>query len=151
MGERFDSDKVRGGVGEKISELWMSKNMDSYVDVREDRRYQYIDVDYVAKECASVYHIEVKTDWVAYKTGNVALEMSSKGHDGCFKRTKADLIYIYIPQTDKLYEMNVRKTRGYIERNAPALLKMGDNAEGYLLKIGDLEESGCMNELRWEE
>lgn len=118
------------------------KGVRSVVDVRLDKRFQDEDVDFLIEDYnRQFWKVEVKTDSMAGRTGNIAYELeSSKTYHtpGCFEKTKADYIAYYIPQNEVVHIINVGLLRDYVKNTNHKLVEMGDNAIGYLLKIEEL-------------
>lgn len=111
-------------------------------DVREDYRFQLMDVDFLVMDAKrQVLWLEVKTDYHSQDTGNFVYEVSTSGNIGCFEKTKADTIAYYVPYSRNLYFLNVLALRNYVKTHELKKIRMGDNAEGYLLDIGDLERT----------
>lgn len=154
MESNFLNDLNTGEIGEeKVYEyLSLNKSVKRIEDVRKDKDYQCIDVDFVCydennKKCL----IEVKTDRKAHNTGNIVYEIiSNKYYNtvGCFEKTKADKIFYYLLNTDELYIINVKKLRIYVNKKYKNKNKeriMGDCAIGYLIPIKDLIDNNIMN------
>lgn len=94
----FEHDLWRGRKGEELFEKAMG---DRVTSVTEDGKYQKYDVDYL-DSCVCGW--EVKTDYMAYKTGNLAIEShtSTQGLSWLWK-SRADIFVFVIPQTEELY------------------------------------------------
>lgn len=94
----FEHDLWRGRKGEELFEKAMG---DRVTSVTEDGKYQKYDVDYL-DSCGLRW--EIKTDYMAYKTGNLALEShtSTQGLSWLWK-SSADIFAFVIPQTEELY------------------------------------------------
>ena len=150
--EKFNSDLQYGKAGEYIiyQYLLFQPNTSQLINVTDDEFFQENDIDFVWETVSGkVYKIELKTDRLAHKTGNIVYEYkSNKSYDtvGCFEKTKADYILYYIEKTNVLYWIKVESLREYIEKNKEklSLVNMGDNAIGYLipLKIVEAENMG---------
>ena len=109
------------------------------IDVRKDIYFQDLDIDFLAeKHSGVVIKYEVKTDRLAHKTGNLVYEETTSGNIGCLAKSHADYILYYLSQSNELYGFWLIDMRNYIKETQPELVEMGDNAEGYLLKIKDL-------------
>ena len=94
----FEHDLWRGRKGEELFEKAMG---DRVTNVTQDGKYQKDDVDYISS-CVCAW--EVKTDYMAYNTGNLALESrtSTQGLSWLWK-SRADIFVFAIPQTEELY------------------------------------------------
>lgn len=94
----FEHDLWRGRKGEELFEKAMG---DRVTNVTQDGKYQKDDVDYISS-CVCAW--EVKTDYMAYNTGNLALESrtSTQGLSWLWK-SRADIFVFVIPQTQELY------------------------------------------------
>lgn len=89
--------------------------------------------------------LEIKTDSMAHRTGNIAYEEFSHKNPGCFARTKADHIYYLLQETGDVYILNPENFRKFIaemkndKEKAKSLrvrpTRMGQGASGYLVPI----------------
>lgn len=124
------------------------KGIKEVFDVRDDKRFQNMDVDFLLMNLdRSVTWLEVKTDFRADETGNFVYEcISSKYQNsiGCFEKTQSDIIGYYVPNSGKLYLINTNALKNYVRTHSLKEIQMGDNALGYLLEIGDLERTGVI-------
>ena len=137
----FSQSLLEGESGEHViwNLLMKSKDVRSVVDVRQDKNFQEMDIDFLVENGERQFTpIEVKTDFKAQDTGNIVYELSTNGQIGCFQKTKARYIYYYIPAIKTAYMIDVKDLRTYIYRVRPEERKMGDNARGFLLPIRDL-------------
>lgn len=146
-GSKFQIDLERGKHGEDI----ILKNIPQIIvgikeiiDVREEKLFQLLDVDFifVTNKGKSIL-IEVKTDSLADKTGNIAYEyVSNKKFNtiGCFEKTKSDLILYYLENTNEMHIIKTKDLQEHIRRNKNKMCirPMGDSALGYLIKIETL-------------
>ena len=133
------------------------KGMDSTLDVLDVRYLKYfqnadIDFIHVLNNSLQVNFIEVKTDRMAHRTGNLPYEVISNhkiNSVGCFEKTLATHIFFYLSVTKQLYVLDVVKLREYVKDNEARLklINMGDNARGYLLKIVELINLGICTDL----
>lgn len=138
----FEQSLVDGALGELIVADFLSQKFKSVVDVRRDYNFQQMDVDFLVEDNLGQYKwVEVKTDFSAHETGKMVYELSTSNHIGCFEKTKAQWIAYYVAGSGRLYMISVKKLREYVRQNTDelTLIKMGDNAKGYLLDIGTLE------------
>ena len=137
----FEQSLREGESGEHIVWNILSKSQDvrSIVDVRQDKVFQEMDIDFLVENSARQFTpIEVKTDFKAHDTGNIVYELSTSGHIGCFEKTKARYIYYYVPGDQVVYMIDVKAMRTYVHQSRPEEKNMGDNAAGFLLPIRDL-------------
>ena len=150
--EKFLSDLEFGKIGEeKTLEYLYSRNFtQEVIDVRDDDFWRDNDVDFIliCKD-GDILKIETKTDRIAHKSKNLAYEVISNKHyntQGCFAKTKCDVMMYYLQETDEMYYINMGALRDYIEENKKdlALKPMGDNALGYLLRMNKLLEKEIM-------
>lgn len=144
--EKFNKDLNRGKVGEDVVKEYLNSLewVEDVEDVREEIKYQKEDIDFVVK---TSYNIEVKTDSLAHKTGNLAYEyISNKNYNsvGCFEKTKSDFIYYYLTESKELYIINTLSLQNYVAENKNNLkiIPMGDYALGFLIKLDTIIEKG---------
>ena len=69
------------------------------------------------------------------------LDVTTSGHMGCFEKTEAKYIAYYIPKSEEVHLIDVKKLRTYIHSIQPEPKNMGDNAMGFLLPIEDLKKN----------
>ena len=144
----FKRDLKTGERGEEIVVKYLESldDVEFIQDVRDVKGYQIHDIDFVVyTKKSKVIPIEVKSDTMAHRTGNIAYEVFSHkrlGTKGCLEKTKAKTVYYYLICTGELYSIDVKKLRDHVHINYKdkRLIAMGDNAEGYLIKIKELLE-----------
>ena len=144
--DKFQKDLNTGSIGEDIIfDFLQTRKMTKYVlDVRNDKFFQDIDIDFIQETINNnIIKIEVKTDTMAHRTGNLAYEHTSNKYYntiGCFEKTKSDYIFYYLTETNELYILSTIKLRNYVNSNKDNLreVRMGDNALGYLIKLNEL-------------
>lgn len=150
--EKFLSDIKVGEIGEEktLEYLYSRDFTQEVIDVRDDDFWRDNDVDFIliCKD-GDILKIEIKTDMIADKSKNLAYEVISNKHYntlGCFVKTKCDVMFYYLPNTDEMYYINMSMLRDYVEENKKnlTLVPMGDNALGYLLRINKLLEKEIM-------
>lgn len=142
----LDIDRGRTGEVDIINHL---KNNGCYgiIDLSDNKEYQSYDIDLVYfNKYGKLISAEIKTDYLAHKTGNIIYEKySSKSimSDGCFEKTKAMYIFYYIYHTNQLYIFNTISLRNYVNNHYKnsQLINCGDNALGYLIRINDLNKN----------
>ena len=114
----------------------------SVVDVRKDKNFQEQDIDFLVEDFDRQFTpVEVKTDYKAQVTGNLAYELSTSGNIGCFEKTQARYIIYYLPRIETAYFVEVSKLREFVKATKPKEINMGDYSKGYLLSIKDLTDS----------
>ncbi len=150
----FKIDLEVGKIGEEKSLTFLKNNDKVYEvkDVRDDKFWQTHDVDFiVTMNLGDIIKIEVKTDTLAHLTGNIAYEHTSNKYSrsiGCFRKTKADVIFYYLSKIDKLYQIDTYSLREYVDNHNFNDINMGDMALGYLIKIDLLEKNEIMKEIK---
>ncbi len=144
----FLKDLEFGKMGEKkvINKLTSYRNIKEVRDISNTKRgiEDDIDVELVYAD-GHVSTVEIKTDTMAHKTGNIAYEEFSHMNPGCFARTKANHIIYYLESTGEAYVLNPAKFRNFIQeiKNNKAKAnklnvrasRMGQGASGYLVPI----------------
>ena len=142
----FENDLLYGEVGENklIVYLFNDSKTKRVLDVRKDKYFQAADVDFLQElNDGSVNKIEVKSDRQAHKTGNIVYEVTSNGNAGCLKRSIADYVFYYVSESDEGYIISMRRLNALIAQNrALKVVKMGDNATGYLINIQEALNMG---------
>lgn len=150
----FLSDLEKGKFGEKvvISYLESRKNVNKVTDISNTKRGIDDDID-----CEIEYAdghtktIEIKTDLMAHKTGNIVFEEFSHKNPGCFARTKADYILYYVMETNEVYVLNPDGFRAFIKtvkEDAEMMKKlgvraarMGEGAYGCIIPIKSIKNN----------
>ena len=144
----FRADNQFGGLGENIICDYL-KNLSStkgLVDVSRDEWFQQFDIDFLQIDIQNnINKIEVKTDRLADKTGNMVYEIWSdkRTHSkGCFEKTEADYIFYFLINTRMLYIFNTKELREWVLTHIDNLKQtdMGDNAFGYVIRLSDLKD-----------
>ena len=153
MNNKFKQELYTGELGEKRAYEYLT-NLDFtqfVLDVRNDEFFQKLDVDFVhCDKEGNFRNIEVKTDTMAHRTGNLVYEHTSNKYYntiGCFEKTRADIMFYYLTETDEMYTLTMYELRKYVRENSKYLreVNMGDNALGFLIKIDDLKNKGIMH------
>lgn len=144
----FSDDLERGKLGEEKVLEWLN-DLDCtklVVNVSEDKWFQQLDIDLLqVKYDGEINKIEVKTDYIASKSGNMVYEVNSCKYtntDGCFVKTQSDFIFYYIVGTSYLLIFNTLELNEWIEINKDSLRfdNMGDYAQGYIIPIRKVKE-----------
>ena len=144
----FTTDNEIGHKGEIViyNYLINHSSTDNVIDVSNDKWFQKFDIDFIqidGEDC--VNKIEVKTDRMADRTGNMVYEVYSDRRNytkGCFEKTEADYIFYYLINTNILYIFNTQELREWIleHQHNLKLVDMGDYALGYIIPLNDLKE-----------
>lgn len=96
-------------------------------DVRNDRTFQKIDVDFLMTLDDNVeYKVEVKTD--TYKSGNIYYEtISSQESDteGCFEKTQADYLFYYFINWGYLYIFSMPEYKDWFGKMENEFIEKG--------------------------
>ena len=144
----FNSDIQIGNKGENIiyNYLLNHPSTDNLIDVSNDKWFQQFDIDFIQIDGGGdVNKIEVKTDRLADKTGNMVYEIYSDRRTyakGCFEKTQANYIFYYLINTNILYIFDTQELREWILKHQHnlKLVEMGDFALGYIIKLNDLKD-----------
>lgn len=138
-----------GKLGEKVF-LDKYSHLD-IEDVRDSRFYQDMDVDFVVHYKNRDIMIEVKTDTMAYSTGNLIYEVVAHNSCGWGMITKADYIYEVLiddcMQVVKTIMLDLKKWKQFIrDRKAPKRInwKQDSDTVNLLCKIDDLRDYGVI-------
>ena len=143
----FDTDIQVGNKGENIiyDYLINHPSTDNVMDVSKSWWFQQFDIDFIQiDKNGSVNKIEVKTDRMADKTGNMVFEIYSDRRtcsQGCFEKTQADYILYYLINTKVLYIFDTQELREWVHKHKNELWQtcMGDFALGYIIPLNDLK------------
>ena len=159
----FKKDMIDAVLGEEATEKYLQDvyGKDNVQDVRNFKAYQNADVDYVAydNEARKMVNYEVKTDFQANNTGNVAYELTSNGNPGCLGRSAADYVayitfateqnpnthfyMINLPEWRKLISNSNKDSKWIFRWNAP----MEEGAVGHLFRIEGLLSEGVARQV----
>lgn len=144
----FRADNKFGELGENIiyNYLWKHKSTLKIVDVSKDKWFQQFDIDFLqVTNDGNINKIEVKTDRLADKTGNMVYEIYSDRRTyakGCFEKTQADYIFYYLINTNILYIFDTQELREWVleHQHNLKLMDMGDFALGYIISLNNLKD-----------
>ena len=143
----FHTDNIVGQNGENIIYNYLSNHSSTInlVDVSKDKWFQQFDIDFIQITNNGINKIEVKTDRLADKTGNMVYEIYSDKRFytlGCFEKTEADYIFYYLINTNILYIFDTQELREWIleHQHNLKLVDMGDFALGYIIRLNDLKD-----------
>ena len=150
MGEEvgFRTDNEIGNKGENAIFNFLSTypSTTAIINVTKDEWFQQFDIDFIWQDTEyNTFKIEVKTDRLADKTGNMVYEIWSdkRTHSkGCFEKTEADYIFYYLINNRTLYVFNTKELREWVLEHIDDLKQtdMGDSAFGYVIRLGDLKD-----------
>lgn len=147
----FEEDLEYGRIGENVARfiLESSSKIRAIIDCSNDSYFQQRDIDYLAeRKDGRILKCEVKTDRLAHRTGNIVWEKTTCGNIGCLEKTIADIIFYYLSENKKMYIFAPSPVRRYIAKTQPEVIKMGDGATGYLLKINELLNKQLLREVQ---
>ncbi len=143
----FHKDNIVGQNGEYIIYNYLSNHSSTInlIDVSKDKWFQQFDIDFIQVTKDEINKIEVKTDRIADRTGNMVYEVYSNKRFytlGCFEKTEADYIFYYLINTNILYIFNTQELREWVleHQHNLKLVDMGDFALGYIIKLNDLKD-----------
>ena len=144
----FNSDVQVGNKGENIiyDYLMNHPSTDNVMDVSKSWWFQQFDIDFIQiDKNGSVNKIEVKTDRMADRTGNMVYEVYSDRRNytkGCFEKTESDYIFYYLINTNILYIFDTQELREWVleHQHNLKLVDMGDYALGYIIPLNDLKD-----------
>ena len=144
----FITDIKIGNNGEDIIYNYLLHHSSTkiVVNVTNDEWFQQFDIDFlqITKD-NQINKIEVKTDRMADRTGNMVYEVYSDRRtytQGCFEKTEADYIFYYLINTNILYIFNTQELREWVHKHKDKLWKtyMGDYAIGYVIPLSNLKD-----------
>ena len=143
----FHKDNIVGQNGEYIIYNYLSNHSSTInlIDVSKDKWFQQFDIDFIQITNDGINKIEVKTDRIADRTGNMVYEVYSDKRFytlGCFEKTEADYIFYYLINTNILYIFDTQELREWVleHQHNLKLVDMGDFALGYIIRLNDLKD-----------
>lgn len=143
----FHTDNIVGQNGEYIIYNYLSNHSSTInlIDVSKNKWFQQFDIDFIQVTNNGINKIEVKTDKIADRTGNMVYEVYSDKRFytlGCFEKTEADYIFYYLINTNILYIFDTQELREWVLEHQYnlKLVDMGDFALGYIIKLNDLKD-----------
>ena len=141
----FGDDNAIGKRGEEIFRKFLETRNCKYTDVSEDSKYQEQDIDFLVesrKTPGKIVSVEVKNDQRIAETGNIFFETMSNvdySTDGCFKKSKAELMAIVSESEKLIYFVGTELLRAFVDRNSNSLRFIsrvpGSNSCGYLIPV----------------
>lgn len=141
----FEKDLKTGEIGEKECywQLVNSKKTKQVIDVRYDPFFQALDVDFLQLDNNNhVNKIEVKTDTIGHRTGNLFYETESTGNEGCLKRSQADYVYYYLPETGETWVVLLPRLKTWLAQQQFNEVIVEGRTKGYLISFLDMEING---------
>lgn len=143
----FNSDIIIGEKGEyKVYNYILNHpSTISLIDVSKDKWFQQFDIDFIQIADNGVNKIEIKTDRIGHKTGNMAYEVWSDRRiysKGCFEKTEADYIFYYLINSNIIYIFYTQELRYWVHKHKKdlKLINMGDYALGYIISLNKLKD-----------
>lgn len=138
MGYNFQEDLKKAEVSEmKFYEYCVEQGF-SVQDVRYDKQYQDVDVDFLVKNNHDKWiEIEIKSDDGIAKYGNILLEEISNRYinsDGWWRKTQAKLLLFYMPQKGYYYKIKTKDIKEFL-RTGQYQVKNVFNSECKLFNI----------------
>lgn len=119
-----------------------TEGVTSVEDVTKVKEYQNLDVDFlVTMGNSRKIMVEVKTDYLSWKTGNITWETKTSKNIGCCAKSPCDRFFWCLTNESgkicRVLSIDARAIKSKIAKNERylRLVRMGDNAEGYLLSI----------------
>jgi hypothetical protein len=125
---KFQVDLARGRVYEMES-LKLFKYKSAIEPITENRKF--FDWELILEDDSTIL-LEVKSDFLGYKTGNFALEYECNGCGSGITTTTADYYIIYIVKSDKSFDVYKVPTNMLIVNNNWRSVSGGD---GYRSKM----------------
>lgn len=103
MQANFFKDLERGKSGEQVF-INVAQDLGYEVeDLSNNRHYQKKGVDFRITKGNKQLMVDVKTDYLMHKTGNIFLELSDGPRQGWARKTEADLIFYIDHYNDLVY------------------------------------------------
>jgi hypothetical protein len=132
----FKKDLQKGIDGEEVIIRYMQNLGFTFIDRCNDNRY-----DFSMMYNDKVYTYELKTDMYCSKgndTGNIAIEVESRGRPSGISVTHSDFFVTYFPHLGEIWSISTNNLRKLItEQNLPLKEGKGDpgsNTKFYLVK-----------------
>jgi hypothetical protein len=119
MIHEFKNSLTLGKLGEEEVIKYFNKQEIEFVDVRNDKDYQSKDVDFVLYTSMDAWCVDIKTDNMISKTGNLFIETTSNkelGKKGWLYASKADEIWYFDYVNKIIYVLHLEKFRDWFER-----------------------------------
>lgn len=150
----FHKDLKTGKKGETAAAAALAERGWRTTDLSDSPQYQKQDIDFRAEKDNINLTVEVKTDSVINRTGNMFIETRQGNHDGWYHYCKADIIF-YIDSTNKrIYCFSLSSLRKYIDTHSCPTAAHYDSYKqvvGILVNINSffswLEEQKSFNQI----
>ena len=144
----FHSDINIGQKGEEkvYNYILNHPSTNMLINVTKDKWFQQFDIDFIQIDTENnIDKIEVKTDRIADRTGNMVYEVYSDKRtytQGCFEKTEADYIFYFLINTNILYIFETQELRQWVydHQDNLKLIDIGDYAVGYLIPLNNLKD-----------
>lgn len=142
MQANFYNDLDRGKVGERIFANIVADKGYEIFDLSNDKAYQKKGVDFRIRNENQQLLIDVKTDYIMYKTGNIFLELQDGPRVGWAKKTIADLIFYIDYNSNMVYVLEWSSCAAKIDelRKVAFSNQDGISMVGALLPVDRLDE-----------
>lgn len=142
MQANFFNDLNRGKVGERIFSDIVTERGWALNDLSNDKTYQKKGVDFFVQKENQQLLVDVKTDYIMYKTGNIFLELKDGPRVGWAKKTEADLIFYIDYNSNTVYVLEWRSCAAKIDELRKVSFKNQDGISmvGALLPVNKLDE-----------
>lgn len=132
----FRKDLAKGIEGEEAIIRYMQNLGFTFVDKCDDNRY-----DFSMLYNGVVYTYELKTDMYCSRdsdTGNIVIEVESRGRQSGISVTQADFFVTYFPHLGEIWNIKTSELRDIIRNNNLPLKEgkgdPGSNTKFYLIK-----------------
>ena len=116
-------------VGRDLTDL-------GYMVDRTEGKHNY-DIEITSKE-ARIIRVEVKTDLIGHRTGNVGLEFEQNGKPSGIMTTESDMWVWFVKGLNKIYYFDTETVRSFITKELYHDVKEIVNSRFYLLRIEDI-------------
>lgn len=142
MQANFFNDLDRGKIGERIFSDIVEERGWTLEDLSNDRSYQKKGVDFFVRKENQELMVDVKTDYVMYKTGNIFLELQDGPRVGWAKKTEANLIFYIDYNSNTAYVLEWSSCAAKIDELRKVAFNNQDGIHmvGALLPIDRLDE-----------
>ncbi len=142
MQANFWNDLDRGKVGERIFCNVVADKGYEIFDLSNDKAYQKKGVDFRIKKDSKEILVDVKTDYIMHKTGNIFLETQDGPRVGWAKKTMADLIFYIDYNSNTVYVLEWSSCAAKMGelRTVTFYNQDGVRMEGALLPVSKLDE-----------
>lgn len=153
----FNGSNNDGKQGEEVIKRYLLNHSNSIKclpnitkidDVSDNKLYQVQDIDFLVICNKGNVSVEVKTDLVAERTGNIFFETESvveNGTKGCLLVSKAEILVYYIPASHTAYFIDLPKFQKWFRDNSykfppKTVQNFSHTTKGRLISIEKLEQ-----------